>query len=148
LPIAPLYVALHALELASEEDWGILMDWMLMPLRRYADFSGRSRRKEYWMFLLGVVIAAVVLSIVEGILGMSGMVGGVYGPLTTLLMLGVLVPSIACQVRRFHDQDKSGWFVLLAFIPFLGGLAVLVFMLLEGTRGDNRFGPDPKAGEA
>jgi uncharacterized membrane protein YhaH (DUF805 family) len=124
------------------------MDWMLMPLRRYADFSGRSRRKEYWMFLLGVVIAAVVLSIVEGILGMSGMVGGVYGPLTTLLMLGVLVPSIACQVRRFHDQDKSGWFVLLAFIPFLGGLAVLVFMLLEGTRGDNRFGPDPKAGEA
>jgi uncharacterized membrane protein YhaH (DUF805 family) len=148
LPIAPLYVALHALELASEEDWGILMDWMLMPLRRYADFSGRSRRKEYWMFLLGVVIAAVVLSIVEGILGMSGMVGGVYGPLTVLLMLGVLVPSIACQVRRFHDQDKSGWFVLLAFIPFLGGLAVLVFMLLEGTRGDNRFGPDPKAGEA
>jgi uncharacterized membrane protein YhaH (DUF805 family) len=125
-----------------------MLDWMLMPLRRYADFSGRSRRKEYWMFILGVIIAAVVLSIIEGVLGLSGMVGGVYGPLTLILILGVLVPSIACQVRRFHDQDKSGWFVLLSFIPFIGGLIVLVFMCLEGTRGDNRFGPDPKAGEA
>ena len=120
------------------------MEWMLMPLKRYADFSGRSRRKEYWMFVLGVFIAAIVLSIVEGILGLSGMVGGVYGPLTTILLLGVIIPSIAVQVRRFHDQDKSGWFVLLALIPFIGGLAVLVFMLLEGTRGPNRFGPDPK----
>ena len=120
------------------------MEWMLMPLKRYADFSGRSRRKEYWMFVLGVFIAAIVLSIVEGVLGLSGMVGGVYGPLTTILLLGVIIPSIAVQVRRFHDQDKSGWFVLLALIPFIGGLAVLVFMLLEGTRGPNRFGPDPK----
>lgn len=125
-----------------------MLDWMLMPLRRYADFSGRSRRKEYWMFLLGVVIAAIILSIIEGVLGMSGMVGGVYGPLTLLLLLGVFIPALACQVRRFHDQDKSGWFVLLGFIPLLGGLIVLVFMCLEGTRGDNQYGPDPKAGEA
>ena len=122
------------------------MEWMLLPLKRYADFSGRSRRKEYWMFLLGVFIAVIVLSIIEGIVGLSGMVGGVYGPLTTLFLLGILVPSIAVQVRRFHDQDKSGWFVLLGLIPFLGGLAVLVFMCLEGTRGPNRFGPDPKGG--
>lgn len=120
------------------------MEWMLMPLKRYADFSGRSRRKEYWMFVLGIFIAAIVLSIVEGILGLSRMVGGVYGPLTTILFLGVIIPSIAVQVRRFHDQDKSGWFVLLALIPFIGGLAVLVFMCLEGTKGPNRFGPDPK----
>jgi uncharacterized membrane protein YhaH (DUF805 family) len=120
------------------------MEWMLMPLKRYADFSGRSRRKEYWMFLLGVVIAAIVLSIVEGVLGLSGMVGGVYGPLTLIFVLAIIVPSIAVQVRRFHDQDKSGWFVLLSLIPFVGGLIVLVFMFLEGTRGPNRFGPDPK----
>jgi uncharacterized membrane protein YhaH (DUF805 family) len=120
------------------------MEWMLMPLKRYADFSGRSRRKEYWMFVLGVFIAAIVLSIIEGILGLTGMVGGVYGPLTTILLLGVIVPSIAVQVRRFHDQDKSGWFVLLSLIPFVGALAVLVFMFLEGTKGPNRFGPDPK----
>ena len=122
------------------------MEWMLLPLKRYADFSGRSRRKEYWMFVLGVFIVAIVLSIIEGMVGLSGMVGGVYGPLTTLFFLGILVPSIAVQVRRFHDQDKSGWFVLLALIPFLGGIAVLVFMCLEGTRGPNRFGADPKGG--
>ena len=66
------------------------MEWMLMPLQRYADFQGRSRRKEYWMFLLGVFIAAIILGIIEGVLGLSGMVGGVYGPLTTLLLLGII----------------------------------------------------------
>lgn len=121
-----------------------MLDWMTLPLKRYVDFSGRSRRKEYWMFVLGVFIAAVILGIIEGIAGLSGMVGGVYGPLTTLFLLGILIPSIAVQIRRFHDQDKSGWFVLLALIPFLGGIVVLVFMCLEGTKGPNRFGPDPK----
>lgn len=121
-----------------------MIEWMTLPLKRYADFSGRSRRKEYWMFVLGVFIAAIVLSIVEGVVGLSGMVLGVYGPLTTLLLVGIIVPSIAVQVRRFHDQDKSGWFVLLALVPFIGGLAVLVFMCLEGTKGPNRFGADPK----
>ena len=120
------------------------MDWMMMPLRRYADFSGRSGRKEYWMFVLGVFIAFVVLSMVEGLLGMSGMVGGAYGPLTLILVLALIIPGIAVQVRRFHDQDKSGWFVLLGLIPVLGSIAVLVFMCLDGTKGDNRFGPDPK----
>ena len=124
------------------------MDWMMLPLRRYADFNGRSRRKEYWMFILGVIIVAVVLGVIEGAMGMSGMVGGVYGPLTTLLLLAVLIPGIAVQVRRFHDQDKSGWFVLLGLIPLLGGLIVLVFMCLEGTKGPNRFGDDPKGGAA
>ena len=73
------------------------------------------------------------------------------GPLATLggallgiFALGSFIPALAVQVRRFHDQDKSGWMVLLAFIPFIGGLIVLVFMCLEGTRGGNRFGPDPK----
>lgn len=122
----------------------LMLDYAMMPLKRYTDFSGRSRRKEYWFFVLGVFVVAVVLGIIEGILGLSGMVGGVYGPLTTIFLLGIIVPSIAVQVRRFHDQDKSGWFVLLALIPFLGGLIVLVFMCLEGTKGPNRFGPDPK----
>lgn len=118
------------------------MEWMLLPLKRYADFSGRSSRKEYWMFVLGVFIAAVVLSLVENIVGLAGMVGP-YGPLTALLILGLIIPGIAVQVRRFHDQDKSGWFVLLGLIPFLGGLVVLVFMCLPGTAGPNRFGEDP-----
>ena len=122
------------------------MEWMLMPLKRYADFSGRSRRKEYWMFVLFMIIAAVVLSLIEGMLGMSGMVGGIYGPLTTLFILAIIIPSLAVQVRRFHDQGKSGWMVLLGFIPLIGGIIVLLFMCLEGDRGDNEYGPDPKGG--
>lgn len=120
------------------------MEWMLLPLKRYADFSGRSRRKEYWMFLLGVVIVAIILSIIEGALGMAGTVGGAYGPLTLLLMIAIFIPSLAVQVRRFHDQNRSGWFVLLNLIPFVGSLIVFVFMLLDGTRGPNEYGPDPK----
>ncbi|MCK0127816.1 DUF805 domain-containing protein [Erythrobacter sp. F6033] len=120
------------------------MEWMLMPLKRYADFSGRSRRKEYWMFILGVIIVAVIVGLIEGVTGMGGSIGGVYGPLSMLLIVAIIIPSIAVQVRRFHDQDKSGWFVLLGFIPFVGGIIVLVFMCLEGTRGENQYGPDPK----
>lgn len=120
------------------------MDWMLLPLRRYADFSGRSRRKEYWMFVLGAFLAAIVAGMIDGLLGMNTMIGGVYGPLTLLLFLAIIVPGIAVQVRRFHDQDKSGWFVLLGLIPLIGGIVVLVFMCLDGTRGPNRFGADPK----
>ena len=119
------------------------MEWMTMPLQRYADFSGRSRRKEYWMFFLFVIIVAIVLGIIEGVLGLTGMIGP-YGPLTALFLLGIIIPAIAVQVRRFHDQDKTGWFVLLGLIPFVGGLIVLVFMCLEGTRGPNQYGPDPK----
>lgn len=119
------------------------MEWMLLPLKRYADFSGRSRRKEFWMFALGVFIAEIVVSIVERVLGLSGMVGGVYGPLMLILVLGLLVPNLALGVRRLHDQDKSGWFLLLAFIPLIGGIILLVFFCLEGTKGPNRFGPDP-----
>ena len=88
--------------------------------------------------------AVMAMGFIEGILGINGMVGGVYGPLTVIFLLLLIIPGIAVQVRRFHDQDKSGWFVLLGLIPFVGGLIVLVFMCLEGTKGPNRFGPDPK----
>ena len=121
------------------------MEWMLMPFRRFAEFSGRSRRKEYWMFVLFVLVAAIAIGIIEQMLGLAGMVGGVYGPLTLLFFLVILIPGIAVQVRRFHDQNRTGWLVLLGLIPLLGGIVVLVFMLLEGTEGPNKYGPDPKA---
>jgi uncharacterized membrane protein YhaH (DUF805 family) len=120
---------------------------MKMPLTRYADFNGRSRRMEYWMFVVGIIVASIITNIIDGILGMTGMVLGVYGPLTTLLLLGTLVPSIAVGVRRLHDQDKTGWLMLLGLIPLVN-LVLLVFMFLEGTKGDNQYGPDPKAGAA
>ena len=129
------------------------MEWMLMPYRRYFDFAGRSRRKEYWMFvLLFVIVYAVGLGLMvsggfafdEGTQAEPG-IGFILGAaIMGIFVLGSIIPAIAVQVRRFHDQDRSGWFVLLNFIPYLGGLIVLVFMFLEGTRGPNRFGPDPK----
>ena len=129
-----------------------MIEWGLMPLRRYADFSGRSRRKEYWLFVLLTLIVTIGVTLIGGILFGSGdnqEAGGLLAlPLMGLLgliWLALIVPSIAVQVRRFHDQDKSGWLVLLNLIPYLGALVVLVFMCLEGTRGPNRFGPDPKA---
>jgi uncharacterized membrane protein YhaH (DUF805 family) len=120
------------------------MDWMLMPLRRYAEFSGRSQRKEYWMFFLFQIIVVVVLGIIEGVLGLSGMVAGAYGPLTLLFWLAVLVPGIAVGIRRLHDTDRSGWWLLLAFVPLVGAIVLLVFFVSDGTHGPNRFGPDPK----
>ncbi len=120
------------------------MESMLLPLKRYAEFSGRSRRSEYWMYFLFTIIVIVGLSMVEAVLGMGGMVGGIYGPLTTLYILATFVPNIAVGIRRLHDIDKSGWFLLLGLIPFVGGIILLVFFVMDGTRGANRFGPDPK----
>ena len=133
------------------------MDYMLMPFMRYFDFAGRSRRKEYWMFfLLNLIIITVMTTLLFGLgFSMDPYAASSGGPVTWLIfaVLGlysliVLIPSIAVQVRRFHDQDKSGWFVLINFVPYIGGLIVLVFMLLEGTRGPNKYGPDPKEGLA
>jgi uncharacterized membrane protein YhaH (DUF805 family) len=136
----------------------MLMEWMLMPLRRYADFNGRSRRKEYWMFVLGLLIVYLALGMLVAVGAAStpmGMEQGMAWSSVAMLGMGliflvafaVIIPAIAVQVRRFHDQDKSGWFVLLNLVPYVGGIIVLVFMCLEGTKGDNRYGPDPKAGE-
>jgi uncharacterized membrane protein YhaH (DUF805 family) len=119
------------------------MDYALMPLRRYAEFSGRSRRKEFWLFELLLIIASVVISTIEGLVGMNTMVGGIYGPLSTLFILATIVPSIAVGVRRLHDTDRSGWWLLIALVPIIGALVLLFFYVSDGTRGPNRFGPDP-----
>ena len=120
------------------------MDYALMPLRRYAEFSGRSRRKEYWMFTLLMLVAGLVIGTIEGILGINTMVGGIYGPLTTLLILATIVPSIAVGVRRLHDTGKSGWWYLIILVPLIGGLVLLFFFVSDGTRGPNEYGADPK----
>jgi uncharacterized membrane protein YhaH (DUF805 family) len=117
---------------------------MLLPLKRYAEFSGRSQRKEYWMFTLGIIIAEVAIMIVEGMLGINRMVVGIYGPILSLFMLALIIPSLAVSIRRLHDIDKSGWFFLLALIPLIGSIILLVFFCTDGTSGPNRFGPDPK----
>lgn len=123
------------------------MEWMLMPLKRYADFSGRSRRKEYWMFTLGTVILNVIyyilLAVTGGFSGEGNAISGLVAIVFLVIFLGLLIPAIAVGVRRLHDQDKSGWFMLLGIVP-IANIVLLVFMCMEGTRGPNQYGPDPK----
>ena len=108
------------------------MEWFVMVLKKYAEFNGRSRRKEYWMFYLFSIIISGVLSVVDtSILGLEG-----YG-INTIYSLGVLVPTIAVGVRRMHDVGKSGWFLL---IPFYN----LYLLCINGVEETNEYGPNPK----
>lgn len=121
--------------------------WAVLPLRRYAEFEGRSRRKEFWLFYLAIsVVGGILLAIRLSDTGYFGNVGN-WGAIATILLvlglIGILLPVIALQVRRLHDQDKSGWFVLLNLIPYIGAFAVLILMAMPGTEGENRYGPDP-----
>lgn len=102
------------------------MEWMILPLKRYFDFSGRSRRKEYWMYTLFLVIASIVLAIVDTVLGLGmGPDGTSSGILGSIFSLATLIPSLAVGVRRLHDLDRSGWWMLLPLGPILVG-AVLI----------------------
>jgi uncharacterized membrane protein YhaH (DUF805 family) len=170
------------------------MEWMILPLRRYAQFSGRATRREFWMWVLFYILCVIVLSILDGLLGLGGhtsygeshyggpgMTGYGYGAgvrggiLTWIFVIAVLIPNIAVAVRRLHDTDRSGWWLLvwlvpyviglgvigagaagagsgllmigglLAFVGFVGAIVLLVWYCMRGTRGPNRFGPDPLA---
>ena len=125
---------------------GKRMEWYLKVLKNYANFEGRARRKEYWMYTLFNIIALVVLMLLDRMLGLASPTYGI-GPLYGLYALAVLLPGVAVLVRRLHDTDKSGWWWLIAFIPLIGGVVLLVFSVMAGDAGSNRFGPDPKAGE-
>ncbi len=147
-----------------------MLEWMIMPLKRYADFSGRSRRSEYWWFTVFNAIVAVVLvgimlagGLSASILASAGQSGAEVSPasfgpifwigagLLGIWVLAILIPSIAVAVRRLHDRDMSGWWYLgvivagrIPFIGFIANIAFLVLMFLPGTTGPNRYGPDPK----
>ena len=106
------------------------VDWAKRPLQKYADFSGRAPRAEYWWYVLALIVAYIVLSIVESILSINRMIAGAYGPLTALLWLATLVPSIAVAVRRLHDTNRTGWWILLPVVPYglafaMGGAAMM-----------------------
>ncbi len=114
------------------------MNWYLEVLKKYAVFSGRARRKEYWMFILFNIIFSIVAGIIDHIIGMD------FGLLGTLYGLAVLLPSIAVSVRRLHDIGKSGWMLLIIFIPIIGSIWLLVLATFDSEPGDNRFGSNPK----
>tara|TARA_B100001287_G_scaffold10843_1_gene8341 strand:- start:207 stop:902 length:696 start_codon:yes stop_codon:yes gene_type:complete len=133
------------------------MEWYLKVMRdNYTNFSGRARRKEYWMFSLFFFLITVVIYFLFGLLAffIAGdlinfmnieWVPIVLGFSVIIYFLIHLIPSIAVTVRRLHDTGKSGWLYLLAFIPYIGSLIIFIFTVIEGDRGDNKYGPDPKA---
>ncbi len=117
------------------------MNWYLEVLKKYAVFSGRARRKEYWMFFLFNLIIGFVLGFVEGLAGGPGVVAMLYS-------LAVLIPGIAVFVRRLHDTDRSGWWFLIAFVPLIGAIVLLVFMVQDSQQGENQYGRNPKLATA
>ena len=114
------------------------MGWYLAVLKKYAEFSGRARRKEYWMFALFNFIIVFVLGLVDALVGSPGIVGMLYA-------LAVLIPGIAVSVRRLHDTDRSGWWFLIALVPLIGIIVLIVFTVQDGTPSENQYGANPKA---
>jgi uncharacterized membrane protein YhaH (DUF805 family) len=163
---------------------------MFLPLKRYADFSGRSRRLEFWLWTLfnwavaGILCVFIMTAMFGSIADLTHRADmgefanysssdygsssvelngkrydippdvffqtvlgslGIPGILLMLYALATFIPNLAVTVRRMHDQNKSGWWILIALVPFIGGIWLLILYFIEGTRGPNRFGPDPKA---
>ncbi len=169
------------------------MGYMLLPLRRYADFDGRSRRQEFWLwqlfnFIVGMVLTGILIALIIPAIMRVDDRGGItpsdpysysysesYGSFSsgyswegninldmlmqelgtgTWIVLGLMslwslflfIPALAVTIRRLHDTDRSGWWIFISMVPLIGFIVLLVFWLSEGTRGPNRFGPDPKGG--
>lgn len=122
------------------------MNWFLLALRKYAVFSGRSRRSEYWYFTLGYLLILLPLYLLDHGMGTYsqkteiGLFSGIY----SLLML---LPFLAVAARRLHDTGKSGWWQLIALIPYLGALVLIAFLIRDSVPGSNAYGPNPKAVE-
>ncbi|WP_421381885.1 DUF805 domain-containing protein [Bacillus salacetis] len=113
------------------------MKWYLKVLRNYVNFSGRARRKEYWMFMLFNFIISIPLIAIETMADLDEW-------LTTLYSLLIFLPSFAVLVRRLHDTGRSGWWVLISLVPLVGAIVLLVFACLDSEDGQNKWGPNPK----
>ena len=111
--------------------------------KKYACFSGRARRQEYWLFVLFNIIAGIIINVIGGVLaGATGVEAFAY--LGAIYSLALLIPGFAVFVRRMHDIGKSGWWFLIALVPFVGVIVLIVFCCLDSKPGDNDYGPNPK----
>lgn len=118
------------------------MKWYLKCLKQYATFSGRARRKEYWLFVLFNILFSILAVIVDTIIMASA---GFYLPIFTLLYsFFIIIPSWAVLVRRLHDTGKSGWMIFIALIPIIGSIWLLVLMFTDSQPGTNKYGENPK----
>lgn len=122
------------------------MNWYLQVLKKYADFSGRARRSEYWYFVLFNVLISIGLTILDLVVGTYSQKNG-WGLFSGIYTLGVLIPSIAVAVRRLHDIGKSGWWIFIGLVPLVGGIILFVFSVMDGEPGQNQYGLNPKENE-
>lgn len=123
------------------------MNWYLKVLALYTEFSGRARRREFWMFNLFNTLFAIILLLIDNALGLSlDYVGNNLGAgyLYSLYSLLVFIPSLALSVRRLHDISKSGWMLLIGFIPLVGAIWLIVLFLKDSSSGKNKYGANPK----
>lgn len=120
------------------------MDLYLDVLKKYAVFTGRSDRKECWMFILFNFIITFTLSYIGGFLG-SG-IGALISMLVLLYCFAVFLPSVGVSIRRLHDTGRSGWFMLIGVVPIIGSIILIVLMAMDSQPGDNQYGPNPMAG--
>ena len=136
-----------------------MLTWGTLPFRRYAEFSGRSRRQEFWMFVLfnyavaaafGALLGLVMLLLYYGDASEDLMMTVCWVMLVpyALYQLWAIIPGLAVTIRRLHDLDKSGWHILIGLIPLIGAVILIVWYATQGTSGPNRYGPDPLAGDA
>ena len=119
------------------------VSWHLEALKKYAVFSGKSRRKEYWYFVLFNLIVGIVLALIDMLLGTFSSASNI-GLLSGIYSLAVFIPSLAVTVRRLQDIDRTGWWIFINLIPLIGTVVLLVFAVTDDTPGSNRYGPNPK----
>lgn len=122
------------------------MNEFKLALRRYADFNGRSTRREYWMYVLVFILIDIALMIVDRMLGWHA--SGGTGLLSGLFGLALLIPSLAVGARRLHDTGRTGWWLLISLIPLIGFIVLIVFFVQDSQPGTNAYGPNPKEGAA
>ena len=123
------------------------MIWYLKALTNYTEFGGRARRKEYWFFILFNILISIAFTIIDGVTGLYSIETGV-GLFSGIYSLAILVPSIAVGVRRLHDTNRSGWWLLISFIPLIGAIILIVFLASDSNSEENQYGPNPKAATA
>ena len=120
------------------------MNWWITCMKKYVDFSGRARRTEYWMFALFNIIFAIVAFVLDNVLGLASEDTGGYGLLYVLFSLAIILPTWAVTVRRLHDVGKSGWWIFISLIPFIGGIWLFALTVTDSQSGDNDYGANPK----
>ena len=118
------------------------MNWYFQVLKKYAVFSGRARRREYWYFVLFNYIIGFVLGLIESLAGIAPEID--YSVLAGIYSLAVLLPGIGVSIRRLHDTGRSGWWLFIALVPIIGAIIILIFMVGDSQEGTNQYGPSPK----